>query len=363
MIKDFVNFLESFKENTLDYTVESGLISICVGCDLNKIETEKVKTILKNRNPIPNCILINTCVAYDSCIDMSKSILDYVKNNKITKYKVFVIGCGCDQFKLDYPDFIFIDKKYEFDENSYAAIEQVKLTFEQEEKPLGLIKIQSGCNSACSYCQIYKIRGKSISESKEIILKEIQRQLCCGIRDITLTGVNVSQYEDPNDKSDLLSLLCYIIDNVEGLNSLQTYSIDPAWDKIFDLIKFIKNEPKMTKTLYLAAQSGSTDVLKRMGRKHDEKRLLDIIKESDGIKLRYDIIVGHPGETEEDFRKTLRLIELSQNHSMVGGQSKFTAHPGTASYYMEDKVPENVIDERFDRLIALENKMIEGLNI
>ena len=98
-----------------------------------------------------------------------------------------------------------------------------------------------------------------------------------------------------------------------------------------------------------------------MNRKHDEKRLLDIIDKAKGLKLRYDIIVGHPGETEEDFEKTLNLIRLSQTHSMIGGQSKFTAHPGTPSAEMTDKVPEDIIQERFDRLVELENEMIKGL--
>ena len=361
MIKELVEFLNSIKSNLITHDEEPGLISICIGCDLNRVELEKVKALIKNQNPIPNIILINTCVAYQECTDVCNMILKYVKDNCLSKYKVYIIGCGFDYFKDLYPEFITIDKKNQYDIEAYNIPKGNKYE-SYAEKALGLVKIQSGCNCACSYCQIFKIRGKSISEPKEEIVKEIQRQIDLGIKDITLTGVNVSQYEDPNDKSDLLLLLYYIIHNTEGLKSLQTYSIDPAWDRIFDLIEFIKNEPKMAKMLYLAAQSGSTSVLKRMGRKHDEQRLLDIIKQSNGIKLRYDIIVGHPGETEEDFRKTLHLIKLSQNHSMIGGQSKFTAHPGTASYYMEDKVPEEVIDERFDRLIALENELIKKVN-
>ena len=361
MIKELVEFLDSIKTNLITHDEEPGLISISIGCDLNRVELEKVKRLIKNRNPIPSVILVNTCVAYQECTDICDMILKYIKDNCLHKYKVCIIGCGFEYFKNLYPDFTVVSKKDQYNIEAYN-IPEGNVYQEYAETALGLVKIQTGCNCACSYCQIYKIRGKSVSEPKEEIVKEIQRQIDLGIKDITLTGVNVSQYEDPNDKSDLLILLYYIIHNTEGLRSLETYSIDPAWDRIFDLINFIKNEPKMAKMLYLAAQSGSTEVLKRMGRKHDEQRLLDIIKESNSIKLRYDIIVGHPGETEEDFRKTLHLIELSQKHSMIGGQSKFTAHPGTASYYMEDKVPEEVIDERFNRLIALENELIKKVN-
>ena len=358
MISGLVDFLDTFDKEWVTFDIEIGLISICIGCDLNRIESEKVKTLIKNRNPLSNIILINTCVAYQTCTDTCDVILQYIKNNN-KKRKVYIIGCGSEHFKSKYPEFIFISKKDEFDIEAYN-IPKTNDCKNFTEKALSLVKIQSGCNNACSYCQIYKIRGKSVSETKESVLEEVQRQIDHGVRKITLTGVNVSQYMDPNDNSDLLDLLKYIVNNAD-IDSLQTYSIDPAWDRIFELIDFIKSEPKMHKSLYLAAQSGSSKVLKLMNRKHDEKRLLDIIDKAKGLKLRYDIIVGHPGETEEDFEKTLNLIRLSQTHSMIGGQSKFTAHPGTPSAEMTDKVPEDIIQERFDRLVELENEMIKGL--
>ena len=156
------------------------------------------------------------------------------------------------------------------------------------------------------------------------------------IRNITLTGLNICQYEDPEDHSGLVDLLKYIVKSNLNINKLSLFSIDPAYSDIFKLMDFIEEEPLMSKELYLATQSGSDAVLKKMNRRHNRLRLIAIIDHAEKIKIRHDFIVGHPGETDEDFQQSMEILRLSQENSVVGGIAEFYAHEGTASYYMED---------------------------
>ena len=119
MIKELVEFLDSIKTNLITHDEEPGLISISIGCDLNRVELEKVKRLIKNRNPIPNVILVNTCVAYQECTDTCDMILKYIKDNCLHKYKVCIIGCGFEYFKNLYPDFTVVSKKDQYNIEAY----------------------------------------------------------------------------------------------------------------------------------------------------------------------------------------------------------------------------------------------------
>jgi len=151
----------------------------------------------------------------------------------------------------------------------------------------------------------------------------------------------------------LLQLVENILKDFPQLHSLNLDSLDPAYFEIFDLIKLIKNEPKLRKELYLATQSGSDRILKDMRRAHTKQRILDIVKEAEGIKIRHDFLIGFGDETEEDFQETLQLLRLTQDKEEYGVISEYTNHNSTK------QVDLNVTKQRKQKLETTKQRIID----
>lgn len=355
-------FLKSVDKDKVKFNTDENSMVISIGCDLNHLEAEKVRTIIKNYNSQYKVCVIHTCTAYNEFIDLTKRVIDFVKISLPYGYDLFLAGCGVESFKEDYPDIKMVIGKDKFDIKAYN-IPKGEEKGKDKDKAMGLVQIQTGCNNQCSYCLFPKLKGNhSVSKTKEDVVKDIKHNIEEGIRKITLTGVNICQYEDPNDQTDLIGLLKYIVGKNLNIDEIHMYSIDPAYNNILKLMDFIEEEPLMSKELYLATQSGSDNVLQRMNRRHRRLRVEAIINYAKNIKIRHDFIVGHPGETEEDFQQSLSLLRLSQENDIVGGVAEFYAHEGTASYYMEDKVAPEISKGRHDRMCAMLDKIINLSN-
>lgn len=355
----FSKIITSAHKDKLHLNVDGNIITVSVGCDLNHLDAEKIHTLIKNENPNYKICILHTCTAYRQFIQITKNVINAVYTSLPSDYKLVLTGCGAVKFQADYKDILIVEDTKKFDVSQYNIPKARNTAMTFSNKPLGLIQIQTGCNNQCSYCIFPKLKGhSSISNTKESILEDIKINIAAGIKNITLTGVNICQYSDPNDQTDLIGLLKYIVHQDLDINPISIYSIDPAYSKIFELIDYIEEEPAINKNLYLATQSGSNTVLAKMNRKHTAERVKQIINYTKTVNIRHDFIVGHPGETDTDFEESLQLLRLSQANEIAGGIAEFTAHEGTASYYMQDKVDPAIITDRYNRLNACLNNII-----
>ena len=359
--QEIEEFVKDIDKDKVRLNLDDNSISISIGCDLNHLEAEKIRTMIKNKNCEYKICTIHTCTAYNQFIQLTKDIIDFTIEHLPQEYSLVLTGCGADHFKDDYPQLTIVSNEGKFDMNNYNVPEGIVGNY--SENALGLVQIQTGCNNQCSYCLFPKLKGHhSVSKTKEEILDRIRENLSAGVKSITLTGVNICQYEDPNDQTDLIGLLDYIVKSGLDISKISMYSIDPAYKDIFRLMDFIEKEPLMSKDFYLATQSGSDNVLKRMNRRHTRARVNAIIDYAKNIKIRHDFMVGHPGETDEDFQETLEVLRMSQENCVVGGLAEFYAHEGTASYYMEDKVSPEKSKERYDAMVNMTNKLTDLIN-
>jgi tRNA-2-methylthio-N6-dimethylallyladenosine synthase len=209
-----------------------------------------------------------------------------------------------------------------------------------------------GCNNFCSYCIVPYVRGRERSRKPEDILAEIRRLVADGVVEIMLLGQNVNSYgknlEQPLSFADLLRQ----INEVEGLKRIRFMTSHPK-DLSDDLIRAMKECDKVCGHLHLPLQSGSSRILKIMNRHYTKEsylELVDRIREAlPDISLTTDIIVGFPGETEEDFEETLDVVRKVRYDSAF--TFIYSPRTGTPAAAMPDQVPENVTKERFDRLL------------
>lgn len=362
MIK-FKQILESFiatqNRDKIRFNLDENSIFVSVGCDLNHLEAERIRTQIKNANPDYKVCVVHVCTEYSKFIELTKQVIDLVVANLPSEFKLFLTGCDSLFYQQFYPDLKIVGDNDKFKVESYEVPTKINIE-ETKPEPMGLIQIQVGCNNQCAYCKFPRLKGhSSSSKTKEQIVELIRENVKKGIKEIVLTGLNICQYREPNDNTGLVDLLKYLCSQNLGVDKFSMFSIDPAYHRIFELMDFIESDPLMSKDLYLATQSGSNHVLKLMNRRHTRERVLEIINYAKKIKIRHDFIIAHPGETEEDFQETVELLRMSQENEILGGIAEYYPHEGTASYYMKDKVSEHDSHRRYEYILERANKIIE----
>lgn len=215
----------------------------------------------------------------------------------------------------------------------------------------GFLTIMRGCNHHCTYCIVPQTRGPEVSRSVESILHEAQEMQKAGVQEIYLLGQNVNSYglgrDDLPSFAELLRLVA-----ATGIPRVKFTTSHPM-NFSSDVIDVIAQTPNICKYIHLPVQSGSDKILKRMAREYRRERYLDIIREIkakiDNVVISTDIIVGFPGETEEDFEATLSLYEEVQYDAAY--MFMYSARPGTPSYKHFDDMPREAKTERLQRLI------------
>ena len=218
-----------------------------------------------------------------------------------------------------------------------------------------------GCNNFCTYCIVPYVRGRERSRKPEDILKEIKDLAQEGYKEITLLGQNVNSYNGGAGYSfaNLLEDVC----KIDGIEIIRFVSPHPK-DFTDDVIDVIKDNKKIARLIHVPLQSGSTTVLKKMNRKYTKEQYLELIKKIKSkvpeAVISTDIIVGFPGETEEDFEVTLdvaRKVNFEQIYMFI-----YSRRVGTVADKMEDQIPEEIKHERFNRLKALYEENVEKNN-
>ena len=215
------------------------------------------------------------------------------------------------------------------------------------------VNIMFGCNNFCSYCIVPYVRGRERSREPEAIVKEVKRLVADGVSEVMLLGQNVNSYGKTLEHPVTFAQLLEMLEDIEGLRRIRFMTSHPK-DLSDELIETMARSKKICHHLHLPLQSGSSRILKIMNRRYDKEKYLGLVEKIrtaiPDISLTTDIIVGFPGETEEDFQETLDVV------SKCGYDTAFTflysRRSGTPAAEME-QVPEDVAKERFNRLLAL----------
>lgn len=224
------------------------------------------------------------------------------------------------------------------------------------------VNIMYGCNNFCTYCIVPYVRGRERSRRPEDIIKEARGLVREGYKSVTLLGQNVNSYglDFKDENINFVSLLKQVCD-IEGDFEVKFMTSHPK-DFSDELIDFIAKTDKMSKQIHLPVQSGSDNMLKAMNRHYDIARykylVTEIYKKVKDVKLTTDIIVGFPGETEEDFEKTLELMKFCRYSGVFG--FVYSKRRGTPAEKFPNQVPANVKKDRITRLFALQHKIQNG---
>ena len=216
------------------------------------------------------------------------------------------------------------------------------------------VNIMFGCNNFCSYCIVPYVRGRERSRKPEAIIKEIKNLVADGVSEVMLLGQNVNSYGKTLETPVTFAQLLTMLEDIEGLRRIRFMTSHPK-DLSDELIEVMAKSKKICHHLHLPLQSGSSRILKEMNRRYDKEKYLNLVENIrtaiPDISLTTDIIVGFPGETEEDFQETLDVVrQAGYDTAFTFIYSKRTGTPAAAK---EDQVPEDVVKDRFNRLLTL----------
>ena len=366
---------------------------LTMGCSLNENDSEKICGMLEEMSYSKteninqsNFIVFNTCCIRENAEDRLFGKLGEVKKLKKQNQAIIAVG-GCmmqqehiiQKLKVSYPyvDIIFgTHTLQKLPEDLYKKISTSKkvedvldidgkiyegIPIKREDKIKAQVTIMYGCNNFCSYCIVPYVRGRERSRKPEDILKEINQLAKNGYKEIMLLGQNVNSYEGAKDYG--FAKLLMDINKIDGIERIRFISPHPK-DFTDDVIEAIATCEKVCKCVHLPMQSGSTSVLKAMNRKYTKEQYLELaykIKEKmPYVALTTDIIVGFPGETEEDFEDTLDVVEKLKFEQVF--MFIYSRRVGTVADKMENQIPEEIKHKRFNRLKALVESQIEGNN-
>ena len=354
------------------------------GCQMNARDSEKLLGILEEAGFVQGAdensdfVLYNTCTVRENANLKVYGRLGYLGGLKRKNPDMLIALCGCmmqepqvvEKIRKSYRhvDIIFgthnifrlaelifrrlTEKKMVVDiwEGTDAIVED--LPVERKYPFKSGVNIMFGCNNFCSYCIVPYVRGRERSRNPEDIIHEIEGLVADGVVEVMLLGQNVNSYGKTLEEPITFAELLRRVEQIDGLERIRFMTSHPK-DLSDELIEVMKNSRKICKHLHLPVQSGSSRILKQMNRKYTKEQYLELVDKLRAavpdISLTTDIIVGFPGETEEDFQETLDVVRrVRYDSAFTFIYSKRTGTPAAA---MEDQVPEDVVKERFDRLL------------
>ena len=402
-VKEQEKFIEKIQEINQNKQLKYNILTM--GCQLNENDSEKLCGMLekmgytKTENPKEaDLCLFNTCCVRENAEDKLFGKLGELKRVKEQRGAIIAIG-GCmmqekhitDKIKESYPfvDVIFgTHTLYRFPEDLYKALVEKKkqedildidgeifenLPIKRDSNIKASVTIMNGCNNFCTYCIVPYVRGRERSREPRAIIEEVKELARDGYKEITLLGQNVNsylrvekekniefeQYEGVNSFATLLRA----INKIDGIERIRFVSPHPK-DFTDDVIEAIADCDKVCKLIHLPLQSGNTKVLKEMNRRYTKEQYLSLVEKMKNkipnLTLSTDIIVGFPGETDEEFEDTLDVVnkvKFEQVYMFI-----YSRRVGTPGDKMKEQIPEEVKHKRFDKLKALVESQIEENN-
>ena len=387
------------KVNKINLGKNLKYIVLTMGCQLNENDSEKISGMIEemgytrtDKIEEADLIAFNTCCVRENAEDRLFGKLGEVKKYKEEKGTIIAIG-GCmmqekhmvEKLKKSYPFFDIVfgpHTLYKFPEDVYNTLTTRKriedildidgeiiegLPIRRDDKIKASVAIMNGCNNFCTYCIVPYVRGRERSRKAEDIIKEIEGLAKQGYKEITLLGQNVNSYmrverEKGEDVGpiDSFAKLLRKVNEIPGIERIRFISPHPK-DFTDDVIEAIRDCDKVCKIIHLPLQSGSSKVLKDMNRKYTKEQYLQLVDKMKNkipnVAFSTDIIVGFPGETEEDFEDTLDVVEkvcFEQVFMFI-----YSRRVGTPADKMENQVSEEIKHERFNRLKELVESQID----
>ena len=384
-------FMEKAKEYVAEMSEKLGRpLTACVttfGCQMNSRDSEKLLGILEKvgyaeetDEEKADFVIYNTCTVRENANLKVYGRLGHLHSLKDRNPDMKIILFGCmmqeqhvvDKIRKSYPfvDLVFgTHNIFKFAELFYEMLQSDQqivdiwegtdqivedLPTERNYTFKSGVNIMFGCNNFCSYCIVPYVRGRERSREPEAIVKEVKRLVADGVSEVMLLGQNVNSYGKTLENPVTFAQLLEMLEDIEGLKRIRFMTSHPK-DLSDELIATMAKSKKICHHLHLPLQSGSSRILKVMNRRYDKEKYLDLVDRIrtaiPDISLTTDIIVGFPGETEEDFQETLDVVaKCGYDTAFTFLYSKRSDTPAAA---MENQVPQDVAKERFNRLLAL----------
>ena len=366
------------------------------GCQMNIHESEKLAGMLEELGYTPcaeekdaDIILFNTCCIRETAEQKIYGRIGTMKKLKLNNKNLIVALCGCMtqqegvqsaiRSRYPYVDIVLgtgnismlpeainkvrANRKNKVFDESYIKGSEDAMPLTRTSAPNAWVNIIYGCNNFCSYCIVPYVRGRERSRSMSDIVAEVKKLVAEGYKEITLLGQNVNSYgNDLGDGTNFAKLLNEI-GKIEGKFRVRFMSSHPK-DLTQDVIDAVRNNKNICNSIHLPVQSGSNDVLRRMNRRYTRERYLEqirAIRESlPDVGITTDIMVGFPGETEQDFQDTLDLVRQAEYSSAFC--FIYSRRKGTPAYSMENQIPYVEKQRRIQLLLKTQNEITKKLS-
>ncbi|WP_454946157.1 tRNA (N(6)-L-threonylcarbamoyladenosine(37)-C(2))-methylthiotransferase MtaB [Cryptobacterium curtum] len=299
---------------------------INLGCKVNRVESDTIAAQLEDRGAItddryPDVVVINTCTVTGEAEKKTRKTVRRALRDFMGARSVVVTGCAA---ALDPDEFLSMDErvvvcgKNQVADTCFEAVHEEPLIAEEVRRHLRFggdfptrvgLKIQDGCSAACTFCIVHVARGKAFSRPLPDVLREAHELYGAGVREVVLTGINLGTYTSNN--ANLAKVVQQLIDEMPKLR-VRISSIEPlhATDELIEVLS--RQEGRVCRHLHLPLQSGSSKVLHEMARPYSAEQFLSIVERIrtavPEVSLSTDIIVGFPGETDQDFQATLDMV-------------------------------------------------------
>ncbi|MDD3394277.1 MAG: tRNA (N6-isopentenyl adenosine(37)-C2)-methylthiotransferase MiaB [Anaerotignum sp.] len=395
-----LEYMHGIRQMNDEYESKTGkkkkFYSLAMGCQMNAHDSEKLEGMLdemgyeRTDDEIEaDFVIYNTCCIRENAEQKVYGKLGWLKHYKKDKPDLMIALCGCMmqqetvlktlKEKHRHVDIVFgTFNLYKLPELMNTRMESGETIYDiwQDHEEIvedlpnirhfpykASVNIMFGCNNFCSYCIVPYVRGRERSRAPEDILTEVKELAADGVKEIVLLGQNVNSYGKSLDTPVSFAKLLRMVNEVEGIERIRFMTSHPK-DLSDELIEAMKDCSKVCRHLHLPIQSGSSEILRRMNRRYTKESYLETVRKvkeaMHGITISTDIIVGFPGETEEDFQETLdviRKVGYSTGYTFI-----YSKRTGTPAATMENQVSEEVIKDRFDRMLNVLNPIIHDIN-
>ena len=382
-------YIKKAREYVKAASIEAGRpLTFCVttfGCQMNARDSEKLVGVLEQigyqeevDEDKADFVIYNTCTVRENANMRVYGRLGQLKHAKKMNPHMMIGLCGC---MMQEPHVVEkLKKSYRFVDiifgthNIYKFAELIATRYESQRMVIDIwkdtdkivedlpserkfsfksgVNIMFGCNNFCSYCIVPYVRGRERSRNPKDIIREIEALVADGVVEVMLLGQNVNSYGKNLEEPMTFAQLLTEIEKIDGLERIRFMTSHPK-DLSDELIEVMKNSKKICKHLHLPVQSGSTEILKKMNRRYTKEQYLELVDKIKAavpdISLTTDIIVGFPGETEEDFLETMDVVKKVRYDSAF--TFIYSKRTGTPAAIMENQIPEAVVKDRFDRLL------------
>lgn len=355
------------------------------GCQMNARDSEKLTGILEQIGYVEeeeenqaDFVIYNTCTVRENANQKVYGHLGQLNRVKKKNPHMLIGLCGC---MMQEPEVVEkLKKSYRFVDlifgthNIFKFAELVATRLESDRMVIDIwkdtdkivedlpserkfsfksgVNIMFGCNNFCSYCIVPYVRGRERSRNPKDIIREIESLVADGVVEVMLLGQNVNSYGKTLEEPMTFAQLLQEIEKIEGLERIRFMTSHPK-DLSDELIEVMAQSQKICKHLHLPVQSGSTRILEKMNRRYTKEHYLGLVEKIKAavpdISLTTDIIVGFPGETEEDFQETLDVVRKVRYDSAF--TFIYSKRTGTPAAVLEEQVPEEIVKDRFDRLL------------